>query len=54
VHCRDAAHEQRATEILTRNGAEDVHVHDLPASEDPDANPLSGWEIDPFLPGSRF
>jgi hypothetical protein len=54
VHCRDAAHEARATEILTRNGAEDVHVHDLPASEDPDANPLSGWEIDPFLPGSRF
>jgi hypothetical protein len=54
VHCREAAQEQRATEILSRNGAEDVHVHDLPASEDPDANPLSGWEIDPFLPGSRF
>jgi hypothetical protein len=54
VHCRDAAHEARAIEILTQNGGEDVHVHDLPASKDPDDNPLSGWEIDPFLPGSRF
>jgi hypothetical protein len=54
VHARDAAQEQRAVEILTSNGAEDVHVHDIPASEDPNANPLSGLEIDPFLPGSRI
>jgi hypothetical protein len=53
VHLRDAAHEQRAVEILRRHGAEDVHVHDLPAADDPAANPLSGIEIDPFLPGAR-
>jgi Flp pilus assembly protein TadB len=29
VHVRDAAHEARAIEILQRNGAEDVHAHDL-------------------------
>jgi hypothetical protein len=54
VHVRDAAQEQRAVEILTANGAEDIHVHDIPASRDPDANPLSGLEIDPVLPGSRI
>ncbi len=30
VRTVDPEHEQRATEILTRNGAQDVHVHDLP------------------------
>jgi hypothetical protein len=54
VHVRDAAHAERATEILTSNGAEDVHVHELPGSRDPAANPLSGIEIDPFLPGARL
>lgn len=29
VHTRDADHERRATEIMRRNGGEDVHVHDL-------------------------
>lgn len=29
VHARDAAHEARAIEVLGRNGAEDVHAHDL-------------------------
>ena len=53
VHLRDAAHEHRALEILRQHGAEDVHVHNLPASDDPAANPLSGIEIDPFLPGAR-
>lgn len=33
VHIRDEAHERRAVDILTRNGGEDVHVHDLPAGE---------------------
>jgi hypothetical protein len=54
VRARDPAHEQRAVEILTRSGAEDVHVHDLPGSKDPARNPLAGWEIDPFLPGARL
>jgi hypothetical protein len=54
VHVRDATQEERAVDVLKRNGAEDVHVHDIPASEDPDANPLSGLQIDPFLPGARF
>lgn len=30
VRTRDAAHEARATEILTRHGGDDVHVHGLP------------------------
>jgi hypothetical protein len=54
VYVRDPAREQRATEILTRHGAEDVHVHELPGSRDPAANPLSGVEIDPFLPDARI
>jgi hypothetical protein len=54
VHVRDAAREQRAVDILRQHGAEDVHVHDLPASEDPAANPLAGIEIDPFLPDARI
>ena len=53
VHIRDAAHEQRAIEILKANGADDVHGHDLPASADPADNPFTGIEIDPFLPGAR-
>jgi hypothetical protein len=54
VHVRDAAHEQRAVEILARHGAEDVHVHDLPGSRDPADNPLTGIELDPFLPDARI
>ena len=30
VRTKDAAEEAKAKEVLTRNGAEDVHVHDLP------------------------
>jgi outer membrane lipoprotein SlyB len=54
VRLRDEAHERRATEILSKSGAEDVHVHELPASELPANNPLSGVELDPFLPGARI
>jgi hypothetical protein len=54
VHVRDQAHEQRALEILKGNGAEDVHVHELPGSSDPAANPLTGVEFDPFLPDARI
>lgn len=31
VRTRDAAHEVRATEILTRHSARDVHVHGIPS-----------------------
>jgi hypothetical protein len=54
VRTADAAHEQRALEILRKNGAADVHVHELPISNDPDANPLSGINIDPFLPDAKI
>jgi hypothetical protein len=54
VRVRDAARERRALDILKRNGAEDVHVHELPASADPADNPLSGIQIDPFLPDARI
>jgi hypothetical protein len=51
---RGREHEQRALDILTRNGAEDVHVHELPGSRDPADNPLTGVEFDPFLPDARI
>jgi hypothetical protein len=54
VHVRDDDHAERAVGILTRNGAEDVHVHALPASAVPADNPLAGVEFDPFLPGARI
>jgi hypothetical protein len=54
VTLRHAGHEGRALDILKRSGADDVHVHELPASEVPAENPLSGVELDPFLPGSRI
>ena len=53
VRARDEAHEKRALAILRRTGAEDVHVHELPAAAVPADNPLSGIEFDPFLPGAR-
>lgn len=54
VRVRNEACEQRASEILARNGAEDVHVHDLPGSEGSADNPLKGLELDPFLPDARI
>lgn len=54
VRVRDEPHETRAIEILTRYRGENVHVHELDASEIPADNPLSGVEIDPFLPGARL
>jgi hypothetical protein len=54
VKTRDADEEQRALEILRRHGGQDVHVHDLPVSNSPDTNPLSGITIDPFLPGAKI
>jgi hypothetical protein len=54
VRVVDPPHEQRALEILATHNAEDVHIHDLPVSDDPDANPLSGINIDPFLPDAKI
>lgn len=54
VHVRDSSHEDRATQILKRHEADDVHGHDLPASSDPADNPFNGLEIDPFLPGAKI
>jgi hypothetical protein len=54
VHLRDDGARQRASDILTRNGAEDVHVHNLPRSEIPADNPLKNLELDPFLPEARI
>jgi hypothetical protein len=54
VRVRDDEAKRRASEILTSNGAEDVHVHDLPRSEIPADNPLKNLEFDPFLPGARI
>jgi hypothetical protein len=54
VRTANADEEKRALAILRKYGGEDVHVHALPVSKDPDANPLSGITIDPFLPGARI
>lgn len=54
VAVRDEAHEQKALDILTRTGAEDVHAHDLPVTDDAERNPWHGMEIDPFLPGAKI
>jgi hypothetical protein len=53
VRLRDAEHEGRAVDILSRHRGADVHVHALPGNAEPDADPLAGWEIDPFLPRAR-
>jgi hypothetical protein len=54
VRTPDKAREKRAAEILKKHGGEDVHVHNLPLSEQPDDNPLSGIQIDPALPGAKL
>lgn len=53
VRLRDPAHEDRAVAVLNRHAANDVHVHELARSSDPEADPLSGLEPDPFLPRAR-
>jgi hypothetical protein len=54
VNTANADEEQRALDILRKHGGRDVHIHELPVSDDPDANPLSGISIDPFLPGAKI
>ncbi len=53
VRARDPVHERRAVEILTKNGATDVHVHDIAADASPARDPLADVQPDPFLPGAR-
>jgi outer membrane lipoprotein SlyB len=53
VRSRDRAHEERAVAVLNRHSAGDVHVHDLPHRDEPESDPLSGFEPDPFLPRAR-
>lgn len=53
VQTRDADHEARAVEILKAHGGDDVHLHDIQTLADPDADPLSGMQPDPFLPRAR-
>ncbi|MBK8907533.1 MAG: hypothetical protein IPM60_06435 [Rhodospirillales bacterium] len=53
VHIRDEDHERRAVDILSRHSADDVHVHDLPAQVEPEGDPLSNWQPDPFLPSAK-
>jgi len=54
VATANADEETHALEILRKHGGQDVHIHELPVSDDPDANPLSGITIDPFLPGAKI
>jgi outer membrane lipoprotein SlyB len=53
VRARDRAHEERAVAVLDRHSADDVHVHDVPCSDEPEADPLSGFQPDPFLPRAK-
>jgi hypothetical protein len=54
VRTTSADEEKRALDILRKHRGEDVHIHELPVSDDPEANPLSGIAIDPFLPGAKI
>jgi hypothetical protein len=49
----DAAHEQRALEILKKHSGGDVHLHDIVTGTEPQSDPLTGIEPDPFLPQAR-
>ncbi|MCP5365569.1 MAG: hypothetical protein H6905_10155 [Hyphomicrobiales bacterium] len=53
VRVRDSEHEAAAVATLNAHKADDVHVHDLPASSLPADDPLTGFEPDPFLPKAR-
>lgn len=52
VNLRDAEHERRALDILSRHSTHDVHVHEITREWGPDDRPLSTIQPDPFLFGS--
>ena len=54
VRVRDKVRERRALQILTRLSADDVHVHELPASHVPEGTPWQGWSPDPFLHDAKI
>ncbi|MEM7021557.1 MAG: hypothetical protein AAF637_03090 [Pseudomonadota bacterium] len=54
ARAKDADHEAKALEILKKHSGDDVHVHDLPTSDQPEKDPLSGIQIDPALPGAKI
>jgi hypothetical protein len=54
VRTCDADREARATAILRKHGADDVHVHSFEGGRGPEFNPLGGLEPDPFLPQARL
>lgn len=49
VHVRDAEHEQRAIEILSRYSTHDVHVHEISHEWSPADRTLADLQFDPFL-----
>jgi hypothetical protein len=49
----DAAAEERATEVLTRCGAKDVHSHTIAREWGVDDAPLHNFQPDPFLAAER-
>lgn len=53
VRTRDAAHEQRALEVLKKHGGADVHIHAITTVAEPEDDPLTGVQPDPFLPGAK-
>jgi len=52
VRTRDPEHEKLALEVLNTHGADDAHIHGFEPSHEPAANPLTGVNVDPFLPGA--
>jgi hypothetical protein len=53
VRTPDASHEQRAVEILKKHGGDDVHLHSIVTTTEPEDDPLVGVEPDPFLPNAK-
>ena len=54
VRLRDKEVERKALKILSRLSADDVHVHELPASHVPEGAPWQGWSPDPFLHDAKI
>ena len=54
VRTCDADREARATAVLRKHGADDVHVHSFEGARGPEFNPLGGLQPDPFLPQARL
>ncbi|MCU0837131.1 MAG: general stress protein [Rhodospirillales bacterium] len=53
VRTRDPLHETRAVEVLKKHGGSDVHIHDIVTQAEPEDDPLTGMQPDPFLPNAK-